>query len=276
MVAHGTSPEAEQNAQKELEDHFGRLAPDNLAQLKSQTIELHIIPRDKKLTDLAEFSKLKGTKTWDGRIWDDVRGIMDPVKVGSTWRFAVGEEELAGAPMNTVGAIIGGIVGGVLGTAAGAGLGVAIAMLAAKNLQATTGAMVAGGIIGGVLLGAGLSVLGAFLGGDVGVQESGYGKGFTARHEGGHMVEFAALTPDQQTKLTQAYQDRKKAGGPWLPPADYTSGDQHEYFANSVAAYFGRPRGAGEEKEYTRGWLRTNDPTMYEILKGVYPDPTTK
>jgi hypothetical protein len=274
VVAHGASTEAQQNAQKELEDHFGRLAPDNLAQLKSQTIELHIIPRDQKLVDLPEFSKLKGTKTWDGRVWDDVRGLADPIKVGSTWRFVVGEEELAGAPMNTVGAVIGGIVGGVLGTVAGAGIGVLIAMAAAKNFMPTKGAMLAGGIIGGALLGIGAAVWGAFLGGDVGVKQSGYGKGHVARHEGAHTVEHSALTPDQQTKVAQAYQDRKKAGGPWLPPEDYTSGTQHEYFANSVAAYFLRP--PSSEKEYTPGWLRTNDPTMYEIVKSIYPEPAKK
>jgi hypothetical protein len=274
VVAHGASTEAEQNAQKELEDHFGRLSPDNLAQLKAQTIELHIIPRDQKIVDLPEFAHLKGTKTWDGRIWDDVRGLADPIKVGSTWRFVVGEEELAGAPMNTVGAVIGGIVGGVLGTVAGAGIGVLIAMAAAKNFMPTKGAMLAGGIIGGALLGIGAAIWGAFMGGDVGVEQSRYGKGHVARHEGAHTVEHSALTPDQQTKVAQAYQDRKKAGGPWLPPEDYTSGTQHEYFANSVAAYFKRP--PGSEKEYTPGWLRTNDPTMYEIVKSIYPEPTKK
>jgi hypothetical protein len=42
--------------------------------LLDQGTSIVVIPRNKKMTDLVEFSSLAGTRTFDGRPWEDVRG----------------------------------------------------------------------------------------------------------------------------------------------------------------------------------------------------------
>jgi len=68
--------------------------------LLNEEVAVIVVPRNKKMTDLVEFSSLKGTKTFDGRTWDDVRGSggfrvpgKKPVYV------AVTEENLTGAAL---------------------------------------------------------------------------------------------------------------------------------------------------------------------------------
>jgi hypothetical protein len=48
--------------------------PDIQDRLEDLHVVLVIIPRDKKMTDMAQFAGLRGTRTVDGRLWDDVRG----------------------------------------------------------------------------------------------------------------------------------------------------------------------------------------------------------
>ena len=65
-----------------------------------------MIPADKKMTDLDEFKHLKGQTTFDGRLWDDVRGInmgMDGNKI----RSAAAEETLISVPGKPAGYALG-------------------------------------------------------------------------------------------------------------------------------------------------------------------------
>ncbi|HEY8736694.1 MAG TPA: peptidoglycan-binding protein [Candidatus Dormibacteraeota bacterium] len=92
-VAHGSSTAAVAAAKTVQEQEWLNLDLVGLKQLDGLTIELHVIPHNKKMTDLDEFKALKGQTTFDGRLWDDVRGI-NMGKDGKKIRSAVGEEAL--------------------------------------------------------------------------------------------------------------------------------------------------------------------------------------
>jgi len=51
-------------AKARMNEVLGNLRDPAAGELKGATVELHIIPHDKKLTDLTEFKSLKGTKTF--------------------------------------------------------------------------------------------------------------------------------------------------------------------------------------------------------------------
>lgn len=201
VVGHGASAEAIRIAEARMTEVLGSLKDPAAGELKGATVELHVIPHDKKLTDLPEFASLKGTKTFDGRNYDDLRGVGG-TKSGDTVRYAIAEEQLVSVPG----------------------------------------------------------------------KPSGYALGFVAGHESGHIVEQFGLTADQKKDLQDAYDARKKAGGPWLNPSWYTSSNTGEYFAQSTAAYFGRPYSTSDEdkKTYTRDWLKKNDPAVCKLLSAIY------
>jgi hypothetical protein len=201
VIAHSVSADAVELAQKRMNEVLGSLKDSEAGELKGKTVELHLIPHDKKLTDLSEFASLKGKKTFDGRNYDELRGV-GATKVGETIRYAIAEEQL----------------------------------VAIKGKPA------------------------------------GYQLGFVAAHESGHVVEQFGLSKDQKKALQQAYDARKSAKGPWLNPEGYTSSGAGEYFAQSTAAYFGRPYSSSEadKKTYTRLWLTKNDAAMAKLLASVY------
>jgi len=260
-------------ASARLHEIFDHLAPDNWAELQKRgvnRIEMHVVPYDKKLIELDEFKELKGTKTPDGRLWDNVRGVGGDLK-GSTLRFATAEEDLPGSRHGHGAAIglgiVGGLAGGGLGGYGGAELGIAIG----KNFRHGEGP---GGIIGGVVggvVGAGLGAVGgAFLGDYLDKPSGDYGRDFLATHEGTHGVEEFALTPDQRKRVDDLFQNRKKAGGPWLAPADYTGSNVHEYFAQCASAYFSKPYEPEYTSTYKPEWLKLNDPGMFALLDEIF------
>jgi hypothetical protein len=223
---------------------------------------MHIIPYDKKIVDLPEFAHLRGRPTPDGRIWDDVRGSGGE-RVGSKILYSVGEENLSGARHGHGAAIGFGIGGGVLAGIGGAALG--------QHIGSQSGEGLLGGILGGVL-GAGVGAVGGALLGNV-IDESntsGYARNFTASHEGTHTIELFALTPEQRARVQRLFNERTAARGPWLEPADYTSSNVHEYWAQCAAAFFSRPYNASEAASYNPEWLRRNDPGMYALLSEVF------
>lgn len=258
-------------AEASLRQVFYSLSPANLAEIQARgvtRIEMHVIPYDQKLTDLTEFAGLRNVKTHDGRLYDDIRGVGGE-HVGSAIRYAVGEESLPGSRHGHGAAIALGIVGGIGFGAGGAALGSIIGDSTQKDSSGPGGLI--GGILGGVLgshIGAGLG----YLAGNAidEAPDSGYGPGHVAAHEGTHNIELFALTPPQRIRVDALYQARKAAGGPWLPPADYTSSTIHEYFANCASALFSAPRGPQEAASYTPQWLRDNDPDMYVLLDQIF------
>jgi hypothetical protein len=261
-------------AQARLQEIYMSLRPANLAVLQGSgvtTIELHVIPYDLKIIDLPEFAHLKGTNTPDGRLWDNVRG-EGGVRVGSTIRYTIAEENLSGSRHGHGGAIGLGILGGIGLGVGGAAAGVAIGMGAQGGSSGPGG--IIGGIVGGVV-GAGLGALGGALLGNAldKSNTSGYARDFLASHEGSHTIELYALTPAQRTRVEALYATRKAAGGPWLVPADYTRSNIHEYFAQCASAFFSRPYQDEYRLSYTPEWLRNNDPDMYALLVEVFGAP---
>jgi hypothetical protein len=96
VLGHGASEAAVAAARKAAVELFGDLRDPSKAQLKTTKVALDVIPHDKQLTDLPEYAHLKGTKTFDGRVWDTVRGIQ--TDIAGVHRFAVAEEDLVSVP----------------------------------------------------------------------------------------------------------------------------------------------------------------------------------
>ena len=268
VVDHGATGVAPQ-ARAQLNEIYRSLSATNLGVLQSSgitQIELHISPYDKKIVELPEFAHMKGDLTPDGRLWDDVRGSGGE-RVGSKILYTAGEENFSGGRHGHGAAIGFGIGLGVLLGAGGAALGQSIGSKSDHGLL--------GGILGGVL-GAGVGAVGGGLLGDLidSSTASGYARNFTASHEGAHTIELSALTPAQQARVQTLFAERKAAGGPWLEPADYTSSNEHEYWAQCAAAFFSRPYSGSDADQYNPEWLRRNDPGMYALLNEVFNLPS--
>ena len=88
----GASARAIDIAQTHARELFETLSPQNRAILAANPVEIDVIPRGTRLTELAEYADLAGKKTFDGREWSEVRGIKTVVD-GRT-RIAIGEETL--------------------------------------------------------------------------------------------------------------------------------------------------------------------------------------
>jgi hypothetical protein len=95
--SHGTSALARSEATKFMVDVFESLGPSNVRLLDGLDIQLHIIPHDKKVTDLLEFSGLRGRDAGGGRTYDDLRGVGGQ-KFGNSILYAAGEETLVHVP----------------------------------------------------------------------------------------------------------------------------------------------------------------------------------
>jgi hypothetical protein len=72
--------------------------PDLAEQLQRQKVTLVLIPSDTRMTDLPEFSSLRGKKTFDGRPWEDVRGSGGLRLNDGRLVVGISEENLAGLP----------------------------------------------------------------------------------------------------------------------------------------------------------------------------------
>jgi hypothetical protein len=65
--------------------------------LLDETVKVVVVPRNKKMTDLVEFSSLKDAKTFDGRTWNEVRGSGGFRVPGKSEVYvAVSEENVTG------------------------------------------------------------------------------------------------------------------------------------------------------------------------------------
>jgi hypothetical protein len=96
VLGHGASEGAVAAARQAAVELFGDLTNPSKARLLTTSVALDVIPHDKQLTDLPEYAHLKGTQTFDGRLWDNVRGIQSDI--GGVHRFAIAEEDLVSVP----------------------------------------------------------------------------------------------------------------------------------------------------------------------------------
>jgi hypothetical protein len=94
VVGHGASAAAIAAAKNAMQGVLRKLAPARVKDLVETTIELHVIPHDKKLTDLPEYASLKGKRTFDGRLYDEIRGAGGQRVDAKTIRYAIAEEEV--------------------------------------------------------------------------------------------------------------------------------------------------------------------------------------
>lgn len=91
IKTNGATPAAVEEATALVDQLVNR--DDIEANLAKAGMTMVVIPEDTKLTDLPEFSHLQGQQTFDGRTWDDVRGVAS-VRAGRSV-IAVAEENLA-------------------------------------------------------------------------------------------------------------------------------------------------------------------------------------
>ena len=89
----GASTEAVTAATWPMTQIFRGLSSLNADLLRGLAIHLHIIPHDKPLTDVAEFRRLRGKTTSDGKPYETLRGTGG-MRLGSRIVYAVGEETL--------------------------------------------------------------------------------------------------------------------------------------------------------------------------------------
>ncbi|MDQ3265369.1 MAG: hypothetical protein M3Y59_17215 [Myxococcota bacterium] len=69
--------------------------PDIAARLAAAGHVVLIIPKDGKLTDLPEFASLQGTLTFDGRPWEEIRGVANHRGPDGRYYTAIAEENLS-------------------------------------------------------------------------------------------------------------------------------------------------------------------------------------
>lgn len=83
IIDNGASRAAVQETKRVIGGMLANADPDVLERLVDRNVSIEIIPKDKKLTDVPSFTQLRGKKTFDGRPWEDVRGVGNvPVKSG--------------------------------------------------------------------------------------------------------------------------------------------------------------------------------------------------
>jgi hypothetical protein len=96
VTAYAPSDKAEIEAAKVVS--LMTVRPDIQKKLKAAKVELVIIPEHTKMTDLPEFASLKGRRTFDGRAWDDVRGVGGTLTDDGRTAVGIPEENLANLP----------------------------------------------------------------------------------------------------------------------------------------------------------------------------------
>ncbi|MBI4061138.1 MAG: hypothetical protein HY403_06885 [Elusimicrobia bacterium] len=99
LMDNGSAPEAIAYLRARYRDLLEHLDVDTLGNLVVNGQHLALIPKDKKLTDVAPFTHLREMKTFDGRSWSDVRAVAN-VPMGQDkpgYAAAVPEENMVGA-----------------------------------------------------------------------------------------------------------------------------------------------------------------------------------
>lgn len=95
IIGRGVSPSALDGCETLVRLELGQ-REDMQRRLQRAHVALVIVPRDRRMTELAEFANLKGTSTIDGRAFDDVRG-SGGMAAGGLWAIAIPEENLVEA-----------------------------------------------------------------------------------------------------------------------------------------------------------------------------------
>jgi peptidoglycan hydrolase-like protein with peptidoglycan-binding domain len=111
-----------------------------------------------------------------------------------------------------------------------------------------------------------------------------YAEGYsTTSHEFAHTLHNYVLTAADRTAITTAYNARKASATAHPTDADqwvdgregcYASQTEHEFFAQLSNAYLGTNGGddpfTGGPRHNSRDWVRTHEPTIFQILERMY------
>lgn len=71
----GSSEESINETKRILAEMMATANQHVLDRMVAGDARIEIVPKDKKITDIPDFARLKGQKTFDGRPWEDVRGV---------------------------------------------------------------------------------------------------------------------------------------------------------------------------------------------------------
>ncbi|MFO0748192.1 MAG: hypothetical protein U1F43_21410 [Myxococcota bacterium] len=224
-----------------------------------------IIPKNKLMTDFAEFSQWAGTYTFDGRPWDITRG-MGGIKTSRN--TAIAEENLTGDEVDD--------------SVARKGWHSKEWMEHSKSNGTTE--TNENGKVGPKTGDTGTKVFNA------GVYCSGYS---TTNHEFFHTIHSLGLNKTDHAKIQSEYDDKKKkpketewADGPQMPKdadtfsVNYASSTVFEYFAQTGCAFQGTNVGTdpytSRDRNNGRSWVDKNEPELAKILSKVCSDSELK
>ncbi len=73
-----------------------RLPPRLAERLRRLPLTIVVVPRRTRLTEMPQFASLRGRRTFDGRLWDDVRGTGGLALDDGRIAIAIPEENIAG------------------------------------------------------------------------------------------------------------------------------------------------------------------------------------
>jgi hypothetical protein len=223
-----------------------------------------IIPKNKLMTDFAEFSQWAGTYTFDGRPWDITRG-MGGIKTSRN--TAIAEENLTGDEVDK--------------SVARKGWHSKEWMEHSKKNGTTE--TNENGKVGPKSGDTGTKVFNA------GVYCNGYS---TTNHEFFHTIHSLGLNKTDHAKIQTEYDDKKKkpketewADGPEMKKDDtfsvnYASSTVFEYFAQTGCAFQGTNVGTdpytSRDRNNGRSWVEKNEPELAKILGKVCSDSELK
>ncbi|PJN23653.1 toxin glutamine deamidase domain-containing protein [Kitasatospora sp. CB02891] len=122
--------------------------------------------------------------------------------------------------------------------------------------------------------------------GEGGHYEHGYS---TTTHEFSHTVHEYGLSPNDKQAITDAFDRKTKAAEEAADPkngkdpvqwpdgktsGNYSSRDEHEYFAQATNAYLGTNEGhdpyTGDRRNNGPEWVKQHEPDLYPLLKKLY------
>ncbi|RKH68770.1 hypothetical protein [Corallococcus llansteffanensis] len=87
-------------------------------------------------------------------------------------------------------------------------------------------------------------------------------------HELAHAIHSQGVTDAERQAIREAFDAQVARGGAFTDT--YARSNDHEYFAQLSAAYFGRNKGQGANGAQ---WVQANDPQAYALLQQIYGPP---
>jgi hypothetical protein len=97
IVPNGASPEAVAALKRVLETLLRDADASVIHRLNEKRLRIELVPSGRHLTDLPDFARLRGTYTFDGRLWDGVAGGANLPLPDGSFGTALSADDLLGA-----------------------------------------------------------------------------------------------------------------------------------------------------------------------------------